>query len=67
MKRQHTEASKRPTDEAILFQSLFLIRSELERLENEHADFKKAISSIIHHVDELIELMISDYEESLFE
>lgn len=67
MKRQHTEASKRPTDEAILFQSLFLIRSKLERLENEHADFKKAISSIIYRIDELIESMISDYEKSFFE
>ena len=67
MRGIQTDLAKGQNDKAILFQQLFSIRTELERLHDETSDFRKEIASMIYRIDHLIEIMISAYEKSLFD
>lgn len=67
MERTHVKPTKRPNNLASTFRTLFQIRTELERLENEQDELKKDVTLIIQVVDRLLEKMIMDFEESLFD
>lgn len=65
--RTNLKPTKKPNDLASTFRTLFEIRTELERLENEQNELKKDVRLLIQAVDRLLEKMISDFEESLFD
>ena len=64
--RTNLKPTKRPNDLASTFRTLFQIRTELERLENEQNELKKDLTLIIQVLDRLLEKMITDFEETLF-
>ncbi len=67
MKANDAQFQERQENSRQLFQTLFSIRTELEKLENEQTIGRKDISSIINAIDQLIEKLISDHEKSFFD